>query len=437
MSIYLDFQNLEETNFSFLSEMNRLVSFYERVYGLLDNEGRSICVAVSGGSDSLSLLFLLSSFSKLYGWKVCCATVDHQLRPESKNEALYVGKICARLGIEHTILTWNHPTLTDKGKLENLAREARYQLLVQFCEKEKVHFVATGHNWNDQLETYELRKMNGSKILGLAGMSQIRSLSTNVKLIRPILNFSKQYLESFLKQQGICWKTDSMNFDENFKRVVVRKRINGYDRKKFEMISERVQALGLKRAEIEHETVGFLKDYVEILNFGYATINFPELLKCIRRVQIEIIRRIIGTIGGKKYLPSISKSMIKKIINGDINTLSRCFMKIKKEKIYVFRENRNIPAVPMRNDKIFWDERFLILPLLNLIKEDNVIFIGSGVGAKNFRKKNAEIPGDALVGFPCLYKNHQVEYEIDRWVEYAKFIHKPDLFDVYCGVNCA
>ena len=417
--MFSKFEDLKQTENFFSEEMNGLFLFFEKNYGQLND--RAMCAAVSGGSDSLSLLILLKKWSEQHGWKLYCCTVDHGLRRESLNEALYVKSICEKFNIEHAILHWRHDSINDEGKLENLAREARYDLIRKFCEEKNIPFVATGHTWNDQIETYELRKNAGSAEFGLAGMSQIKTLTERLKVIRPLLHFSKKFLEDFLKSQNIKWKTDPMNFQDIFQRVVARKRIQTYSPQKIEEISKNICKYGEIRYGIERCAVDFLKSNCAISDFGFAEIDKREFLHQNPRVQIEVLKRLIWNIGMKKYPCSIDEKMLSNILCSKMNTLGKCFIKIKKEKIFFFREKRNFS----KSNTNVWDNRFLIK--LKLTKNQYIY--------SSEREFNVTMPYDILVGFPCLYEGGKAKYDFGEWAKFVKFIRKPDLFDVYCGVN--
>lgn len=418
--MYFKFKNAEQAQISFFREIDSLFLFFEEHYEPLKN--RAICAAVSGGADSLSLLILLQKWCDQRSWKLYCCTVDHDLRKESLDEALFVKSVCRNLKIEHTILRWKHDSINDEGKLENLARDARYGLIQKFCKEKNIPFIATGHNWNDQIETYELRKHAGSHELGLAGMSQIKTLSKNLKIIRPLIHFSKKFLENFLKSQNIEWKTDPMNFHDAFQRVVARKIINKYSLKKIQNISKKIFDYGRARYKIEQNAVVFLKSNCKISNFGFAEINKEKFLNLYPKIQIEVIRRLIWNIGMKKYPYSIDEKCLKQILNFKINTLGRCFIKIKKEKIFIFREKRNIP----KENTTLWDNRFIIK--LKLTKNQYIY--------SSTREFNDTISRDILVGFPCLYENGKVKCGFDEWIKFIEFVKKPDLLDIYCGVSC-
>lgn len=170
-----------------------------------------IMLAVSGGPDSLALLLLAHQWA---GERFTVATVDHRLRPESADEAVYVGQICQDLGIRHVTLVPSEPI---SGNIQSSARSARYALLAEAAKAQDCAFVATAHHGDDQLETLLMRLVRGS---GVGGMAGIRA--RNGQIIRPLLGFSKVELEAICTAAGIQPVRDPSNDHADFDRVAMR-----------------------------------------------------------------------------------------------------------------------------------------------------------------------------------------------------------------------
>ena len=167
-----------------------------------ENFSGRIGVAVSGGSDSLALLHLCV---EAFGVdRVCAATVDHQLRLDSADEAETVGRIAAQLGVGHHILKWNRPD--EQGNLSDQARRARYRLLVQWAEQSEVAAVAIGHTADDQAETFLMRLARRSGLSGLAAMPERRDIS-GIAFLRPLLSFRREDLRDYLRSLDVAWQT--------------------------------------------------------------------------------------------------------------------------------------------------------------------------------------------------------------------------------------
>jgi tRNA(Ile)-lysidine synthase len=390
----------------FAQNLNELLSFYRKHYACTATASARFCVAVSGGSDSLALLFLAHNWAQKNGTEVFCVTVDHKLRKESLEEAIFVRTLCESMQIKHEILTWNSKSdEINPGKLENLAREARYRLISEFCAVKSIGIALTGHTWNDQLETFAMRKSRGSSEIGLAGISRIRSLADNVKLLRPLLYFSRDYLKDFLRSRRIAWKDDPMNDNETFQRVLWRKKIASYDAKKISDLSDKIMRLGKTRNAVEAKAVAFLKTFCEFSQFGHAIIQRDQFLAEEKAVQMEILRRVIWSVGGKKYATAMDVNLLAKIFDGKINTLGRCLLKVKKHEIFVFRENRN---------------------LKKMLPKD----IDGHMASLHIQQHN--LSGKALFRLPCLQQSHKMEdSSVDLPSEGIIFVNKTNLFDIF------
>lgn len=179
---------------------------------LIDTARTRIGLAVSGGADSLALLLLAH-----HAWpdRIAAATVDHGLRPEAAEEAAYVARICAALGVPHQTLT---PTMPIKGSLQAAARVARYHLLAEWAEAQSCDWIATAHHADDQVETLLMRLNRGAGLAGLAGVRAV-----NGRIFRPLLQWRRSELSAIVRASGIIPVDDPSNADESFDRVRLRK----------------------------------------------------------------------------------------------------------------------------------------------------------------------------------------------------------------------
>ncbi|MFT5728419.1 MAG: tRNA(Ile)-lysidine synthase [Desulforhopalus sp.] len=186
-------------------------------YSLLQQDD-GVIVAVSGGSDSICLLRVLSRLSMDLRLRV--VYVDHSLRPqETPQEIELIQMFCARLGVNFTIKTVDVKRLAEDGKMsiEEAARFLRYQAL----EEERLYHsfdkIAVGHHADDQVEEFFIRLFRGSGTTGLAGMHL-----TKDAIIRPLLFETKNSIEQYLTNEEVPWATDSSNFELDFLRNKIR-----------------------------------------------------------------------------------------------------------------------------------------------------------------------------------------------------------------------
>lgn len=324
---------------------------------------KKMAVGVSGGSDSLSLLFLLKEWADSRKISLMCITVDHKLREDSQKEALFVQKICEEIGIKHVILDWIKDSYPSHGKLENLAREARYGLISEFCERESIGFVAIGHTWNDQLETFEMRKSLKSGAYGLACMSRARFISKNVRLIRPLMVFSREYLRDFLRAKRVAWKDDPMNQDEGFKRVAFRNAVNSLHKTEILNKTREIKFLGRRRSDIDRKAVDFLKEHIqaEQIKYGYMTFDSLAFADLGEDVQREVLKRAVWNIGGMKYAPNVDDVLIQIRLQKRVSSsIGRCLIKSAGNQIKIAREDRNLAQKILleRDGTFLFDNRF-------------------------------------------------------------------------------
>ena len=176
-------------------------------------------VAVSGGSDSMSLLHLLAHAASARGVGLEVATVDHGLRPEATEEARLVAEACAALGLRHDTLSWTGWTGT--GNLQAEARAARYRLLADWARARGLDAVALAHTRDDQAETFLLRLARQAGVDGLAAMAgEIKR--GGMRFWRPVLGCTRAELRAFLERRGVTWSDDPSNEDPAYDRVRVR-----------------------------------------------------------------------------------------------------------------------------------------------------------------------------------------------------------------------
>lgn len=180
-------------------------------------EHDTLAVAVSGGADSLALLWLAH---EAYGSRVHVLTVDHGLRPGSASDAEHVAQYAAQLNLPHATLTWTGSKPTTN--IQAAAREARYILMADWCAAHGVRWLLTAHHADDQAETLLLRLARGSGSAGLAGIRRRRDLGNGVTLLRPLLDWRRRELAEVVAAAGWTAVDDPANRATRFDRTQAR-----------------------------------------------------------------------------------------------------------------------------------------------------------------------------------------------------------------------
>ncbi|MCV2880500.1 tRNA lysidine(34) synthetase TilS [Actibacterium sp. XHP0104] len=176
-------------------------------------------VAVSGGGDSVALLHLAHRWAAGRDVALETVTVNHGLRPEAAEEAAFVARLCADLGIPHQTLRWGG--WDGQGNLMDRARDARQELIADWAAARGVGHVALGHTLDDQAETVLMRLARGSGVDGLSGMAA-RSVARGLVWLRPLLDVRREALRDVLRGAGQDWIEDPSNDDMRFQRVKAR-----------------------------------------------------------------------------------------------------------------------------------------------------------------------------------------------------------------------
>jgi tRNA(Ile)-lysidine synthase len=181
----------------------------------------AIVLAVSGGPDSIALMWLAARWRRALarGPRLLAVTVDHGLRTEAAAEARDVKRLARSLDLPHRTLRWTGSK--PKTGLPAAARTARYGLLAQVARASGATHILTAHTRDDQAETLLMRMLRGSGIAGLAAMAR-ESERDGVLLARPFLNVSKSQLIATLNKAKIGFADDPTNRDTNFTRPRLR-----------------------------------------------------------------------------------------------------------------------------------------------------------------------------------------------------------------------
>lgn len=189
-------------------------------FKLLDFK-ESLLLGVSGGADSLAMLFLFAELRKVWGVKVYVAHLDHGLRKDSGRDLSFVKEICSRLGIPFYGQRVQLKGRFKKGSLEENCRLARQEFLMRIAKGIGAKAIALGHTRDDQAETVLMHLLRGSGLLGLAGILPKRTLY-GFKFIRPLIEIERREIEAYLKRLKVKPREDATNKEQRFFRNRIR-----------------------------------------------------------------------------------------------------------------------------------------------------------------------------------------------------------------------
>ena len=231
-------------------------------------EGKKIGIALSGGRDSMCLLYALLDA----GITPFVIHIEHGIRgEESIRDMKFVEQVCSSLNIQsHTYRVDAPLRAKEKGiSIEQAARELRYEVFDSLLASNTVDRIALAHHANDQVETILMRILRGTGIKGLQGMS-----IDNGKYIRPLLEYTREDIDSYIKESNIKYVEDSTNSEDIYTRNFLRQEIARL-KEKYPNLEESFARL----ARNAKETEDFISQYVpEVKKDGeYVFINISDL----------------------------------------------------------------------------------------------------------------------------------------------------------------
>ena len=268
---------------------------------------KDFIVAISGGPDSLALSFLTKIYSFKNSLDAKYFMVDHKLRKDSTIEAKNVQKNLKKFSINLNILTWSGHK--PKQNIQSVARDKRYELLINKAKKYKTKNILTGHHLDDLFENFFIRILRGSGLNGLISLGRDVQ-KDNINLIRPLINVDKSDLVYISNYVFGSYIEDPSNKDDKFKRVKIRNFINqlsleGLDRKKFLLT---IKNLKVANENIKFYTIKNLNENVTIFKKKENAILkedfFFQSEEVIFRSFVEVIKIV-----GKKYYPVRGKKI--------------------------------------------------------------------------------------------------------------------------------
>jgi len=274
----------------------------EEVYNFIRNSiglkpGDTIVVAVSGGPDSMSLLYILNEFKNKMDLNLVCAHVNHNQRIESKEEEDYVRKFCKSNKIIFECASINK---WGDDNFENEARSARYNFFDDLMELYNAKYLMTAHHADDLIETILMRIVRGSTLKGYSGFSRLIE-KNNYKIVRPLLTLTKDEILEFNRVNNIKFYIDSTN-NENFH---TRNRYRHVILPFLKNENPKVHKKFIKFSEVLLENSEYIdKEANKVFNkvFQSGILYIDKFKELERVIQTKIIYNILEKIYGDDLL---------------------------------------------------------------------------------------------------------------------------------------
>lgn len=365
----------------------------------------SVIVAVSGGPDSMLLLSLLNEIKCEKKLSLICAHVNHKVRKESEEEALFVKKYCQENQIifeylEITNYRHNHFT-------EEEAREKRIQFFLSLAKKYQAYAIATAHHADDLMETMLMKIMRGSTLNSIASM-QKETTTHKTKFIKPLLDLTKKEIIAILENNKQPYVIDKSNEEDCYLRNRLRHHVIPVLKQEDPKIHQKF----LKLQKEINEEQAYLKEECQKLDAQikngkeYSLIKYLELpnflkIKYMRHILEEIYQDNITSMKEKnyqlilKFLQSSTKSSQLELPQHYILYKQKSTFQIFKKPTTVpfcleLKENQTLENgdqilevdkyTQTNNNEIHLNSKQITLPLFITTRKD-----GMKMGIKNFQ----------------------------------------------------
>lgn len=185
-----------------------------------NSKGQKYLLAVSGGVDSMVLAFIFTKLQDL-GIEFQVAHVNYKLRGEdSELDQKIVEDFCENFNIKFHLYEVSEKDKKPENSVQLWARNLRYNFFRKIQHEKKIDFLVTAHHLNDQLETFIINLSKASGIKGLSGIP-----FTENKILRPLLDFTKQEIYNFAKDNDIVFREDLSNKKNDYLRNRIRNEI--------------------------------------------------------------------------------------------------------------------------------------------------------------------------------------------------------------------
>lgn len=245
-------------------------------------KGDDVTIALSGGADSVSLLYALLSIKDELGITVNAAHLNHLIRgDEAERDQKFVTDLCEKLGVTLFCEKADVPKIAKENgiSLELAARQVRYE----FLERVATGKVATAHTASDNLETMIFNLARGTSLKGLCGIPTKRGI-----FIRPLILCTRQNVEDYCKQNNLSFVTDSTNLCDDYSRNKIRHNVIPV----LKGINSSAEESALRTSQSLMEDNSYLENISEEILFKNLCDNGLSVKDC-ENIAPAIFKRVI------------------------------------------------------------------------------------------------------------------------------------------------
>ena len=284
---------------------------YNKKYSMLQ-EGDSVLVGLSGGADSVCLLYILKELAEKLHFSVYALHVNHGIRGmEADADEQFAANLCNKLEVPFVSIKEDILDYAEKNRvsLEEGGRIVRYAAFERMKQEWGCTKIALAHHANDSAETMLFHLFRGGKLGGLAGIPPVRE-----HIIRPLLCCNRKEIEGWLEERNISYCTDVSNFSEEYTRNKIRHRILAYAEEEINPkavlhMQQTAEYMRHVKEFVEEETKRLFGKAVQKKNDAYC-ISVSALSKAPFFLQQQLIYQLLGELGGLKDVTELHVTQV-------------------------------------------------------------------------------------------------------------------------------
>lgn len=316
-------------------------------------------IAVSGGGDSVALMYLLHDIARTEGVTLRIATVDHGLRPEAAREAEMVGAHATQLGLGHDILRWIG--WNGSGNLQDQARNARYGLLTDWARSNGIPAICLGHTADDQAETVLMRLGRSAGVTGLSAMSPSR-MRNQILILRPMLGVGRQSLRDYLSEIGADWVEDPSNQDNRYDRIKARAALAHLEPLGIsaDSLSRVAENLAQAREALAQYAQDSARKVAHVAD-GDVCVDLDGVAGLPDEIRRRLLVGIIAWLSGPGYPPrqSAINQVVTALFNAKSTSIGGCLVLPDGDKAWICREFNAVAQIRAATGAC-WDRRWIL-----------------------------------------------------------------------------
>lgn len=348
----------------------------------------TVAVATSGGADSMALLYYMHNAAKNSTFKVIALNVEHGIRGEtSRRDTEFVKNYCNKHGI--TLLCYSVNSLEkakeEKLSVEEAARKLRYDCFNDAVTKGVCNKIATAHHQGDNAESVLFNLFRGTGLKGVSGITE----NFGEKIIRPMLDVSKEEILDYVKNNEIPFVTDETNLSSEYSRNFIRLNVMPKIKELFPEAEKSISRFS-KIAKLEDDFMQGEALKAVYLSNGAAEIALPLHEAILTRAVIIALKNLgIEKDWEKAHIDGVKA--LQHAQNGAKINLKKNVVAIKEyDKIVVFVENETVDfSIPFSIGKHSIDGLSVEIKPLNIDTDLK----------KGFKADLDKIPDGAVIRF--------------------------------------